>query len=87
MDSNNTKPYLYQQFKALDLEKVRAILKDFNIGSNKHVQRIFNPIGGQGFLFYSDDMNKAKDYKVDGYVWKNNSGSKPCPISNPILFS
>ncbi len=51
MDSNNTKPYLYQQFKALELEKVRDILKGFNISSNKHVERICNPIGGQGFLF------------------------------------
>jgi hypothetical protein len=31
----------------------------------------------QVFMFYSADEKKVKDYKVDGYVWRNMGANKP----------
>ena len=36
----DSKPFIYQQLRALELEKVEQILRNFNVNSNKHVERI-----------------------------------------------
>ena len=62
----NPKPYLFQQLKALDVEKIHSLLSNYDTHKNAYVERIHNPKGGQGYLFFPSDKNKAKDYKIDG---------------------
>ena len=40
INAANSKPYIYQQLRALELEKVEQILRNFDVNSNKHVDRI-----------------------------------------------
>ena len=35
------------------------------------------------FIYFS--QNNPKDYKVDGYLWKNKGGHKPTPVENPVV--
>ena len=86
INAANSKPYIYQQLRALELEKVEQILRNFDVNSNKHVDRIYNPKGGQAYIFYTKDKSKINDYKVDGYNWRCSAGAKATPASNPILF-
>ena len=82
----NAKPYLFQQLKALDVGKIHSLLSTYDIHKNVHVERIHNPKGGHGFLFFPSDKNKAEDYKVDGYNLRFMSGTKPTPPSQPVIF-
>jgi hypothetical protein len=82
----NIKPYIFQQLKALEIEKIHTILSNYQVNKNAHVERINNPKGGQGFLFFPNDKKKSKDYKVNGYNWRCMSGTKPTPPSQPLLF-
>ena len=82
----NAKPYLFQQFKALEVERIQSLLSNYDAHKNAHDERIHNPKGGQGFLYFTSDKNKAKDYKVDGYNWRCMSGTKPTPPSHPLIF-
>jgi hypothetical protein len=59
------------------------MFRKFSPNDNKHVERIFNPIGGNLFIYYN--QSKPKDYKVDGYTWYNRGGHKPTPKINPVL--
>ena len=47
--------------KALESGQIESILRKFDEHKNKHVERIYHPIGGQAFLFYSSDSKLAKD--------------------------
>ena len=82
----NAKPIMEKQYKTMDLTKIHTLLKNFNEIDKTHVQRIHQPKGGQVFIFFSNDKNRANDYKVDGYNWRHIGGSKPTPIKDPILF-
>ena len=82
----NTNPYLLQQLKALDVEKIHSILSKYDVNKNAHVERIYNPKGGQGFIFFPKENKKSKDYKVDGYNWRCMSGTKPTPPTQPLIM-
>ena len=43
----NAKPYLFQQLRALDTEKIHNILSKYDVNKNAHVKRIHNPKRGQ----------------------------------------
>ena len=65
--------------KTLESGQIESILRKFDKHKNKHVERIYHPIGGKAFLFYSSDSKLAKDYKCDGYNWRALSGAKKVP--------
>ena len=57
----NAKPYILQQFKTLDTRRIHSILSNYDANKNAHVERIHNPRGGQGYLYFPNDNKKAKD--------------------------
>ncbi len=56
----NYKPYLNTN-KTIRYDEIVDIFRKFSPNDNKHVERIFNPIGGNLFIYYN--QSKPKDYR------------------------
>jgi len=66
--------------KPLKWKEVKEIIDEFDSETHQYIDsRIHEPKGGDVFIFYNPNPEKHEDYKVDGYLWKNNGANKPMP--------
>ena len=66
--------------KPLKWEKALEILDQFDHNVRQYVDdRVYDPQGGDLYIFYNTNPEKQDDYKVDGYLWRNNGANKLVP--------
>ena len=70
-------------FTSFSINSAVNILRNFNVNKKEHVETIYNPKGGNVFIYYNP--GKPKDFKIDGYLWRNKGGHKNTPIENPEI--
>ena len=66
----NYLPIFKNQQKTLNCNQAATLIRNFKPSENKHVEKIHKPLGGQVFIFSSNDIEEANDYKCDGYNWR-----------------
>lgn len=77
--------------KTLKWQEALQIIDEFDYNIHQYVDdRIYDPKGGEIYVFYNINSEKQEDYKVDGYLWRNNGGNKPIPketlARKPVLY-
>lgn len=70
----------------LSNEYVDDALTNFDIVTDNYNESIKDPKVNDIYLFYTENINKTEDYKVDGYKWRNNGAKKPVPLNKPLFY-